>query len=279
MVEIFNSIANIAKNIENDIFQNCSDFLESKKSDEEMHLSVYNHCSSIIESEFEKTRSVHRVIGQDKKQFCQIYSGGKYIVAYKAIDSIHLLDVNFSLGSIFAIYEYEVDSLHLKAASYVTYGPTFQLVFASKTEGVKFFHHEEGEFVQQESFTLNAKGNINSTGGDASSWSDSHQALLDSFFDEGYRLRFSDSLALDTHQILFKKGGIYSNPKTLKDPQGKIELLFEAYPIAFIVELAGGEAIDGEKRILDLRCEDIHQRTPLYFGSKYEIERVKNWHK
>lgn len=279
MVEIFNGVANVATKIEKDVFQNCSDFLESHKENDAVHKSVHEHCSAIIESEFEKIRSVQRVIGQDKKQYCQVGNEGKYIVAYKAIDSVELLDVNFSLGSIFAIYEHEVDSTHLKAAAYVTYGPTFQLVFATKTEGVKFFNYEEGEFVQQESFTLNHKGKINSTGGDASSWSNSHQALLDTFFDEGYRLRFSDSLALDTHQILFKKGGIYSNPKTQNDPNGKIELLFEGYPVAFIVELAGGEAIDGEKRILDIEFNDIHQKSPIYFGSKDEIERVKTWNK
>jgi fructose-1,6-bisphosphatase I len=188
-----------------------------------------------------------------------------------------LLDVDFSLGSIFTVYENEMDAKNIKAAIYVTYGPTFQLVFASKNEGVKFFSYKNNEFVQQESFLLGEKGKINSPSGIQSQWSPAHKALIESFFGEGYRLRFSDSLTLDTHQILFKKGGIYSSPKTSSAPNGELELLFEAYPIAFILELVNGEAIDGERRILDIEASDLHQKTPIYFGSKYEIEKVKKF--
>lgn len=277
MIEVFNSIANIATHIEKDVFKNCSDFLDTTLDEKQIHQNVFNHCQKIIESEFDKTRSVKEVLSQDSKQYCTINKTGKYIIAYKAIDNIELLDVDFSLGSIFAIFENEISSQTLKAAAYATYGPTFQLVFASKSEGVKFFNYEDGEFLQQESFTLNEKGKINATGGDVRTWSKVHKELVQSFFEDGYRLRFSDSLALDTHQILFKKGGIYSNPQTQKDAQGKLELLFECYPIAFILELAGGVATDGVKRILDKNIEDIHQKSALYFGSKTEMERVKSY--
>ncbi|MGM0623524.1 MAG: class 1 fructose-bisphosphatase [Campylobacterota bacterium] len=275
MVEIFNSIANAATRIEKDVFKNCSDFIDVDASEEAVHEAVFDHCQDIIEREFEKTRSVNKIISQDKKQYCYLNKSGKYTVTYKAIDNIELLDVDFSLGTIFGVYEHEVDAAHLKAAAYVTYGPTFQLVFATKTEGVKFFNYEEGEFRQQESFTLNEIGKINATGGDVRTWSSAHKTLVQSFFEDGYRLRFSDSLALDTHQILFKKGGIYSNPATRAHPEGKLELLFECYPIAFILNLAGGEATDGEREILQKPLEDIHQKSPLYFGSQKEMQRVK----
>jgi fructose-1,6-bisphosphatase I len=274
MIEVFNAISNIAVEIETDVFKNCSDFLVNK-SDEEIHHDVYAHCTAIIEREFEKVRSVKGAIGKDKKQLCLINGNGKYLVSYVSIDNIELLDVDFSLGSIFTIYENEMDANNIKAAIYTTYGPTFQLVFASKSEGVKFFSYKNNEFVQQESFLLGDKGKINSPSGAQSQWSKEHRDLIENFFNEGYRLRFSDSLTLDTHQILFKKGGIYSSPKTATSPNGELELLFEAYPIAFILELVNGEAIDGTQRILDIKAEDLHQKTPIYFGSKYEIEKVK----
>ena len=220
-------------------------------------------------------RSIKGAIGKDKKQLCFINENGKYLVSYVSIDNIELLDVDFSLGSIFTIYENEMDAQHIKAAMYITYGPTFQLVFASKNEGVKFFSYKNNEFVQEESFSLENKGKINSPSGMQSQWTPSHKALIESFFGEGYRLRLSNSLTLDTHQILFKKGGIYSSPKTTDFPNGELELLFEAYPIAFILELIDGEAIDGTRRILDIKAEDLHQKTPIYFGSKYEIGKVK----
>ncbi len=277
MVEVFNAISNIALNIEKDIFQSCTDFLDLNKSDEEIHKDVYEHCRKLIEDEFEKVRSVKGAMGKDKKELCAINNDGKYLITYVAVDNIELLDVDFSLGSMFAIYENELNANSLKASVYITYGPTFQIVFASKDEGVKFFSYKNEKLVQKESFELEYKGKINSTAGVQSEWSENHKNLIESLFNDGYRLRFSDSLTLDTHQILFKKGGLYSSPATTSNPDGLVELLFEAYPIAFIMELVNGEAIDGEKRILDIECSDLHQKTPIYFGSKNEIQRVREF--
>lgn len=275
MIEVFNATSNIAVQIEKDVFQSCTDFLDLNKSDEQIHQDVYAHCKVLIEQEFRQVRSVKGVIGQDSKELTNIHKDGKYLISYVAVDNIELLDVDFSLGSIFAVYKNEIKPENLTASIYITYGPVFQVVFASEAEGVKFFSYKHGELVQKESFHLEEKGKINSTAGLHSEWDDKHKALIESFFEDGYRLRFSDSLALDTHQILFKKGGIYSSPATPSNPNGILELIFEAYPIAFIMELVGGEAIDGQQRILDIQAEEVHQKTPIYFGSKSEIERVK----
>ncbi|MBP7742251.1 MAG: fructose-1,6-bisphosphatase [Aliarcobacter sp.] len=274
MIEIFNAVENIAKNLEQEVFFKCDQFFDNDHNDEEIHNNVYNYCSNLIEKEFETVRSVKSIIGKDKKQFCMVNKDGKYLVSYVSIDNIDLLDVDFSLGSIFGIYEESFEASSLKAAIYITYGPRFELVFASKAEGVKYFSYEHGELVQQNSLLLNSSGKINSTGGIIKEWSDTHKALIESFFKKGYRLRFSDSLALDTHQILFKKGGIYSSPATPSNPNGMLEIIFEAFPISFIIELANGSAIDGKKRILDIQSPELHQKTPIYFGSRNEIEEV-----
>ena len=276
MIEVFNAVLNIAVAIERDVFENCTDFLENG-SDEEMHRKVYVHCTTIIENEFKKVKSIKCMIGKDEKQLCFTGEDGKYIVSYVPIDNIDLLDVDFSLGSMFAVYENEINAKSIKAAIYITYGPTFQLVFASKNEGVKFFSYNNHELIQEKSFMLASKGKINSPGGIQREWSDVHRDLIESFFQEGYRLRHSDSFILDAHQILFKKGGIYSSPKTKTFPNGELKLVFEAYPIAFIFEFVDGEAIDGQRRILDIDLEDLHQTTPIYFGSKYEIQKVKEF--
>jgi len=277
MIEVYNAITNIANIIEKDVFIGYDNFTGENKTPEQIHNDVYQYCATIIEKEFEYLKSVKGIIGKDKKQFCAVNpEKGKYLVSFVAIDNIELLDVNFSLGTIFGIYENEFDPKNLKAAIYITYGPTFQLVFASKDEGVKYFSNEHGEFIQQDPLELEQKGKINSTAGIRSEFSQDHIDLINSFFEEGYRLRFSDSLSLDTHQILFKKGGIYSSPATRSNPNGTLELIFEAYPIAFIIELANGEAINGKERILDISSTELHQKTPIYFGSKEEIAKVKN---
>jgi len=283
MIEIFNTISNIAKNLEENVFVNCQNFIKPELGNEQIHQDVYQYCSHVIEKEFSLSKSVKAVVGKDRKGLDskrqrtfrkKINENGKFLISYVAIDNVDLLDVNFSLGTIFGVYlnSFEADSL--RAAIYITYGPTFQLIFASKDEGVKFFSFEHGVFVQKESFVLKDKGNINSPAGDMKTWSREHKELVESFFNEGYRLRMSDSLCLDTHQILFKRGGIYSSPKTQKDPHGKLEVIFEAFPMAFIIEAAQGSAIDGQKRILDIKSPTIHQKTPIYFGSKKEIARV-----
>jgi fructose-1,6-bisphosphatase I len=272
MIEIFNAISNIAVEIEYQIFKKATDFLV--KSDDEIHEAVYEHSSKIIEDALEYVKTVKGVMGKDKKFYCNVNEDGKYLISYVPVDSIDMLDVNYSLGSIFGIYQEKFQSTNMVGAAYITYGPTFQLVFATKQEGVMLFTYENGKFMQKESFSLNSKGNINSSAGNVSEWSKEHEMLIDSFFEDGYRLRCSDSLCLDTHQILFKKGGIYSNPATRSNPDGILETIFEAFPISFIIELVGGLAVDGRHRVLDITDDSLHRTTPLYFGSRTEIERV-----
>ncbi len=277
MIEVYNAITNIANDIEKNVFVNYNDFVKEGLSARDIHSNIYDYCSQSIEKEFEYLKSVKGVIGKDKKQLCTINENGKYMVSFVAIDNIELLDLNFSLGTIFGIYENDFGAQNLKAAIYITYGPTFQLVFASKEEGVKYFSNEHGEFIQQDSLELSNKGKINSPAGIYSEFPNEHKDLLNSFFDEGYRLRMSNSLALDTHQILFKKGGLFSSPSTPSNPNGTLELVFEAFPISFIIELANGEAIDGKNRVLDIKDSGLHQKTPIYFGSKDEIGKVRNF--
>ena len=267
MNNIFNTITKIAIGIEKEVFGNYKD-----QSNEE----IYSYCNKLIKNESTLNSKIKAIVSQDSKKIETVNNDGKYILSYVAIDNINLLDVNFSLGTIIAVYENEINAKNLKYSCYITYGPTFQIVFASKENGVQFFSFDGVEFIEQDSFTLENKGKINSQGGDVTTFSKEHKQLMQNFFDDGYRLRFSNSLSLDTHQILFKRGGIYSSPSTLKDPNGILDLVFEAYPISNIVELAGGEAIDGKKRILDIEFEgDISKKTAIYFGSKDEIGKVR----
>lgn len=276
MIAVFNAITNIAEDIEKNVFVDCERFISQGLSNEQMQNSVHEYCSKVIEKEFKKVKSVHGFIGKDNKQYTTINENGKYKISYVAIDNVELLDVDFSLGTIFGIYEKQMDAFHLKAAIYITYGPTFQLVLASKDEGVIYFSYEDGEFIEQDPLSLEQKGKINSTGGLASEWTDEHKELIEGFFNQGYRLRFSDSLSLDTHQILFKKGGVYSSPATKSFPNGRLETIFEAFPIAYIIEQAGGRAISKKGRILDMTNVQVGDKTPIYFGSKDEIQVVED---
>lgn len=276
MIAVFNAITNIAEDIEKNVFVDCDRFISRGLSDKERNEQVRSYCSSVIRREFSRTKSIHSFIGRQHKNLRVNNEDGKYIVSYVSVDNVDLLDVNFSLGSIFGIYERQIDAFHMTAAIYVTYGPTFQLVFASKNDGVQYFSFEDGDFIEQDNLVLNKEGKINATGGLVPEWSEEHKKLVDGFFNKGYRLRFSDSLCLDTHQILFKKGGLYSSPSTPSFPEGKLHTIFEAFPIAYIIEQAGGRAINKKGRILDMTTTDLNSRTDIYFGSKNEVQIVED---
>jgi fructose-1,6-bisphosphatase I len=89
-----------------------------------------------------------------------------------------------------------------------------------------------------------------------------------------YSSRYIGSLVADFHRTLLK-GGVFLYPPTAKTPKGKLRLLYEANPLAFIAEQAGGAAVDGHQRVLDLQPEDIHQRTPFVVGSRREVEALQ----
>ena len=275
MNNVFDAIKNISKLIENKVFTNYDEFVVENDLNQ-TNINVQQYCDQMAKAEFKLVKDVKSIVTQDDKKTEVLNENDKYIVSFIAIDNIDLLDLGFSVGSIFGIYEDHIEGHSLVASCYVTYGPTFQLVYATKDLGVEFYAFDGQDFIDVKPFQLENKGKINSTDGDVTTFSDNHKKLVQGLFDEGYRLRLSNSLSLDMHQILFKRGGLYSSPKTTKDPEGKRDLVFEAYPIAYIVELAGGEAVDGEMNISDVKLDgDISKKTALYFGSKYEIGKVK----
>ena len=275
MNNVFDAIKNISKLIENKVFTNYDEFVVENDLNQ-TNINVQQYCDQMAKAELKLVKDVKSIVTQDDKKTEILNENGRYVISFIAIDNIDLLDLGFSVGSIFGVYDDQIEGHSLVASCYVTYGPTFQLVYATKKLGVEFYSFDGQDFVAVKPFQLENKGKINSTDGDVTTFSQNHKELVQGLFDEGYRLRLSNSLSLDMHQILFKRGGLYSSPKTTKDPEGTFDLVFEAYPIAYIVELAGGEAIDGINNISDLKIDgDISKKTPIYFGSKYEIGKVK----
>jgi fructose-1,6-bisphosphatase I len=99
--------------------------------------------------------------------------------------------------------------------------------------------------------------------------------MIDNFFADGYRLRYSGGMVPDLHQILLKGGGLFSYPGTTDKEKGKLRQLFEVFPFALTYKCAGGEAIDGYKDVLEVETTHIHDTSPCFFGSIEEINIVK----
>ncbi|MDN5350946.1 MAG: fructose,6-bisphosphatase, partial [Bacteroidales bacterium] len=219
----------------------------------------------------------------------------KYIVALDPLDGSSNIEVNVPIGTIFAIYKRKSvgttvtreDVLQagteLVCGGYIIYGSSTMLVYTTGN-GVNGFTYDPtcGLFVlSHENIKIGDVGGI---------YSINEANYI--YFPEGvkkyikycqeddpetnrpYTTRYIGSLVSDFHRNLLR-GGIYIYPGTLKNPQGKLRLMYECVPMAFLAEQAGGKASDGFSRILDIQPEDIHQRCPLFIGSKAMVEKVE----
>lgn len=275
MKEILEAIERSAIRIKHAIDVKDIGYSQEQNSSGETQLQLDIQSDLIIEEELSHVDSVHTIASEEKEHPMLLNEKGHYFIAFDPLDGSSLVDVNLSVGSIFGIYEGEFIGSKLIAACYVVYGPRVELVFAHEGK-VKLFLLQEGAFEYVKEIHLNEKGKINAPGGTQQFWAPYHKAMIDSFFAQGYRLRYSGGMVPDLHQILLKGGGLFSYPGASDKPEGKLRQLFEVFPFALIFETAGGAAIDGTIRVLDKNTAHVHDTSPCFFGSKYEISVVED---
>jgi len=212
---------------------------------------------------------------------------GRYIVAMDPLDGSSNIDVNVSIGTIFSIFR-RVSPVGSKvtkedvlqkgseqvAAGYLLYGSSTMLVYTTG-RGVNGFTYDPslGEFfLSHADMKIPEDGKIYSINeGGFRSFEPKVQKYIENCKDKKYTARYIGSLVADFHRNLLK-GGIYIYPSTEKAPNGKLRLNYECNALAMICEQAGGLATDGEKRILDIQPDSLHQRVPFYVGSKKMVE-------
>ncbi len=273
MEDILEAIKKSAIKIEKEIKNSDGSFSKNLNSTGDNQLKLDVVSDEIIEDELKQINIIKEIISEEKEDSVEINPNGKYLVGYDPLDGSSLVDVNQSVGSIFAIYENDYSGNNLVASVYVIYGARVDLVIA--LNDVKLYRLQRDEFKFINNLTLGEKGHINATGGTQKNWSSYHRELVNSFFIKGYRLEYSGGMVPDLHSILLQRGGLFSYPTTSDKPKGKLRMIFEVFPFAYIFEKAGGKAIDGEKRILDFKPSHLHDTMPCFFGSTYEIEEVK----
>lgn len=224
------------------------------------------------------------------------YGHGQYALAFDPLDGSSNIEVNVSTGTIFSIHRRvspdgpgtAADLLQrgrdLVAAGYLLYGSSTMLVYAAQGCGAFGFTLDPavGEFLlSHPDMTIPENGTVYSTNeGRSEFWPARDQrivsALRGSSNPSGKPLnaRYVGSLVADFHRNLVQ-GGIYLYPPTTDHPDGKLRLLFEAAPLGFICEAAGGKASTGTEQIGDLVPTSLHQRVPLFIGSRREVEFVE----
>ena len=274
MTEIIEAIKKSAIKINEAIKYEDTSKAETENSSGDIQVKLDVISDEIIEKEFSQLSIVKEIVSEEKEDIFPINRNGEYLIAYDPLDGSSLIDVNLSVGSIFGIYKNSYDGANLVGAVYVVYGPRVEMVVARDVVELFKLDEKRGEFIYQKELKLHEKGKLVGPGGTQKEWYPFHKEMIDNFFKEGYRLRYSGGMVPDLHQILLKGGGLFAYPATNDKPKGKLRMLFEVFPFAYIYKLAGGLAIDGENDLLSLRPEFLHDTTPCFFGSDYEIKRV-----
>lgn len=246
-----------------------------------------------------RSGNVCLVVSEEDEKMIRLEStSGKYIVYMDPLDGSSNIDVNVSIGTIFSIfvrkshtadYPEEFDLMHPGvdqiAGGYVLYGSSTILVYTTGL-GVSSFTLDPsiGEFfLADQNIQIPDHGPVYSINeGNYNSWSKGlqeyikHCKMNDESTQRPYSCRYIGSMVADVHRTLLQ-GGIFIYPGTSRHPNGKLRLMYECNPLAFIVEQAGGKATDGSRRILEIEPKEIHERCPVYMGSKANVNQVENF--
>jgi fructose-1,6-bisphosphatase I len=249
-------------------------------------LALGNNCSIICSEEEENVIPVPA-------------SQGRYIVLFDPLDGSSNIDVNVSIGTIFSIYRRETNSTKQEdcqketlqqgikqvAAGYILYGSSTMMVYTTG-HGVNGFTLDPsiGEFLlSHRNIKIPKRGNTYSANqGHYSFFHEEVQNYIgalqqeDPALNRPYNLRYIGTMVADIHRTLLN-GGIFFYPRTRKSPDGKLRLMYECNPMAFIIEQAGGRASTGHERILDLQPEHIHQRCPIFAGSHEDVIELEDY--
>lgn len=249
-------------------------------------LTLGGDCCAIISEEEEGIHHIQTTLNKDSK----------YIVAMDPLDGSSNIDVNASIGTIFSVFKRKSPigsdvtmedvlqkGINQVAAGYIIYGSSTMIVFTTG-QGVNAFTLDSsiGDFcLSHPDIQIPKNGTIYSCNeGNYDQFEDGVKRYLDycrnSIEKPAYSARYIGSMVADFHRNLLK-GGIFMYPATKSSPKGKLRLMFESNPMAFITEQAGGKATDGDQRILEIQPTEIHQRNPVYMGSSDMVDKVHSY--
>jgi fructose-1,6-bisphosphatase I len=209
-------------------------------------------------------------------------SGGrKFSVAYDPLDGSSLVDVNLAVGTIVSIFEGDnilQPGRNQIAAMYILYGPRTTMVFSTGNGVHEFAMNQLMEYtLEKENITLAPKGNIYSPGGQRNKYSPGVENFVRDLEEKGSKLRYSGGFVPDINQIMIKGKGVFLYPHLQDAPKGKLRLLYELNPMAYLIEQAGGAASTGKGRILDLVPQGIDDRAPVFIGCKEDVAKAEEF--
>jgi len=297
LAEVFGAIARAGRQIERKIrLAGLSDVYGAYgavnvQGEQQQKLDVF--ANDLLTEELRSVRCVAAIVSEEDEGPVAFERGGgvesEFVVVFDPLDGSSNIDVNVNVGTIFSVVRMEGDVVasvmrpgrEQVAVGYVLYGPSAVLVMTTGKGVAAFTLDEEERFVlTAEGLRMPEQGPYYSANeANVASWPVVYREYLQMLLGGGlggrrYGARYIGSLVADFHRTLLK-GGVFLYPATEKALKGKLRLLYEASPLAMIAEQAGGAAVDGAGRILDVQAEGIHERTPLVIGSRCEVEALQ----
>ncbi len=244
---------------------------EENPSGEEM-LAADVYADELLESRLGDLDCVGTYASEERAD--PVDTGEGLSLAVDPLDGSSNLTSNNGVGTIVGIYDAELPATgrDLLGAIYVLYGPTTTAMVATEA-GVTEYLVSDGDLdVLTEEVEINDEGAVYGFGGPVPEWSREFRRYAMSI-QRRLKRRYGGALVGDVNQVL-SYGGVFAYPELETRPEGKLRLQFEANPIAFIVEQAGGESFDGDSSVLETEAERLHQRTPLFVGSEEPMAQL-----
>lgn len=246
--------------------------------EEQLALDVLS--DRILRKRLSHSGVVCNIASEEMDEIFQVTSNpqGMFSVAYDPLDGSSLVDVNLAVGTIVGIYQGS-DMLQpgrtMVGAVYILYGPRVSMVYSVGKGVYEFTMNHLMEFtLTRENIRMQPSGDIYSPGGLRKKYTPENEAYIRYLEDKGAKLRYSGGFVPDINQILMKGKGIFMYPGLTDNPEGKLRLLFELNPMAFLLEQAGGAATNGCERILDIVPNGLDHRAPVYIGCRDDVAKA-----
>ena len=279
---LINDIARAGKYVQNAIRTTDLGLAGSNNTFGEDQLKLDVLSNRIVKEELCESRLVSSFASEEEsEELHELIPDAPFTVVFDPLDGSSLVDANLAIGSIFGIYESAGGLIgrtprQQVGALYLVYGPRTILVYSTGNGVHAFYLDEVGEFtllqkdlVMKDEVKTYAPGNLRAVVD-----TPAYRKMMNIWLDEGHTLRYSGGMVPDIHHMLIKGAGIFTNIGGSKYPKGKLRLLYECGPFAYLMEQAGGASSDGVQSVLDVEIFDLDQRTPLIIGSKKEVARV-----
>ncbi len=243
---------------------------ENVTGDSQLEADVW--ADQLLKERLSRVEGVGAYASEEREEIADIGEG--YSVAVDPLDGSSNLKSNNPMGTVVGIYDGELPTSgqDLVAAGFVLYGPITTLIVAQDGTATQYVV-DDGDRRDVGEVTLPEDPTVYGFGGRVPDWPEDFARYVEEVESE-LKLRYGGAMIADVSQVL-TYGGIFGYPALKTRPDGKLRLLFEGAPIAYVVEAAGGASSDGTNSLLDVSAHKLHQRTPIYVGNTTYIDRLE----